>query len=342
MTNPDNTPLPVDYSLETSTIFIRAAVASFLAYEEDLEPLGWVGDQAMSQIESLPTWAVFRRTAHFKASGNFKRKFWYVILKHHPRIIIFNEMTFDTVNACCPAFWTSPGDCHLGEILQILLDKDAGHSAYQMALSQVLMSVLIRGEENIPEECLDREALISEFQDWLFQQTCITLAKEGLGEADVLPANISESLEKLKKSLMLRDRFSEFTRAISSGSQRHHKWADVQRGLRGDWMMHLVDTYFKKGMDSFRQNFRTLWERTCKERCVFMTNRGYVGLGPRTARAGDRVCILEGGRVPYLFRQVPGKDENTVTFVGDAYVHGIMYGEALEGQKVEFEKLLVL
>jgi len=64
--------------------------------------------------------------------------------------------------------------------------------------------------------------------------------------------------------------------------------------------------------------------------CV--TKRGYVAIVPGDARVGDEVCIFSGGAVPFVLRRDGdggGKGEVACRLVGEGYVHGFMYGEAL-------------
>ncbi|KAH9909287.1 HET-domain-containing protein [Xylariomycetidae sp. FL2044] len=83
----------------------------------------------------------------------------------------------------------------------------------------------------------------------------------------------------------------------------------------------------------------------CAHRRLLVTRKGYVGLAPWNAAVGDKVVILEGGRTPFLLRGNKGgngteeaeeKEEeeggSRYGFVGECYVHGIMGGEAWEGQ----------
>ncbi|KAI0458578.1 hypothetical protein F5B21DRAFT_500471 [Xylaria acuta] len=55
------------------------------------------------------------------------------------------------------------------------------------------------------------------------------------------------------------------------------------------------------------------------------TERRYVGLVPDAAREGDQICLLHGGRVPFLLRP---KANGVYRLVGEAYIHGIMQGQA--------------
>jgi len=64
-------------------------------------------------------------------------------------------------------------------------------------------------------------------------------------------------------------------------------------------------------------------------RRMVRTERGYIGLGPRGAREGDRVFLVKGCRTPLVLRP-RGEVEEEWELVGDCYVHGIMRGEAFE------------
>jgi hypothetical protein len=63
------------------------------------------------------------------------------------------------------------------------------------------------------------------------------------------------------------------------------------------------------------------------QRSVFTTSKGYLGLAPGTTTSQDYVCILCGSQMPLVLR----KDGAHWELVGQAYVHGIMDGEALDG-----------
>ena len=64
----------------------------------------------------------------------------------------------------------------------------------------------------------------------------------------------------------------------------------------------------------------------------FMTEKGYVGVGPEHLFEGDMICILLGGTVPFVLRPHPTKQDG-YRVVGEAYVYGIMDGEYMEGKE---------
>lgn len=68
-------------------------------------------------------------------------------------------------------------------------------------------------------------------------------------------------------------------------------------------------------------------ERVARRRRFFATRRGRIGPGPGDARVGDRVAVVFFCPTVYLLRQAEGRA--AWRMVGEAYVHGLMYGEAL-------------
>lgn len=63
----------------------------------------------------------------------------------------------------------------------------------------------------------------------------------------------------------------------------------------------------------------------------FVSEKGFVGLGPEGLEPRDSICVFLGARVPYILRE---RKDGSFKVVGEAYVHGIMYGEAWESKVV--------
>jgi hypothetical protein len=59
----------------------------------------------------------------------------------------------------------------------------------------------------------------------------------------------------------------------------------------------------------------------------FISEKGYVGLAPEDSKPGDVICVIIGAIVPYVLRKLP---EEEFQLIGEAYVHGIMDGEAMD------------
>jgi len=74
-------------------------------------------------------------------------------------------------------------------------------------------------------------------------------------------------------------------------------------------------------------------------RKFFVTQNGYIGLGPGSIRKKDLVCVLLGGRVPFILRRMSTSSSHIL--LGECYAHGIMKGEALEGRKEEIGEFFI-
>jgi hypothetical protein len=68
--------------------------------------------------------------------------------------------------------------------------------------------------------------------------------------------------------------------------------------------------------------------RRLHPRRPFISQTAYVGLAPSHVLEGDIICIFLGGKGVYLLRPQP--EVGTYIVVGEAYVHGIMYGEFMK------------
>ncbi|KAK1749916.1 heterokaryon incompatibility protein-domain-containing protein [Echria macrotheca] len=63
------------------------------------------------------------------------------------------------------------------------------------------------------------------------------------------------------------------------------------------------------------------------DRVLFVTRRGFLGLGPRILEEGDICCVIFGAMVPLVLRPKPN---GQYVLVGESYIHGIMRGEGME------------
>lgn len=90
-------------------------------------------------------------------------------------------------------------------------------------------------------------------------------------------------------------------------------------------------------------------ECATRGRRFFKTRNGHFGLAPKKSKKGDLVVVLAGGNVPYILQPIPRKSglrqrflpsavkiidlmstKQSYSFLGDAYIHGIMDGEVFE------------
>jgi hypothetical protein len=83
----------------------------------------------------------------------------------------------------------------------------------------------------------------------------------------------------------------------------------------------------------------TLYENA-QDRSIFVTEKGYIGIGMLEVMAGDEICVLPGCNVPLILR----KTENSHQMVSDSYVYGMMKGEMIQevrDGRLRFENLRI-
>ncbi|PYI08431.1 hypothetical protein BO78DRAFT_76396 [Aspergillus sclerotiicarbonarius CBS 121057] len=66
---------------------------------------------------------------------------------------------------------------------------------------------------------------------------------------------------------------------------------------------------------------------------VCQTERGFIGLVPAGAKEGDAIALISGGKVPFCLRSDQGS--GMYQLVGEAYIHGMMHGEAFHAEDVK-------
>lgn len=96
-------------------------------------------------------------------------------------------------------------------------------------------------------------------------------------------------------------------------------------GLYSQERPFLNDTTEEEAFE-FASRYQEMVRRYNLERRLFRTKKGYLGLGAHGLAKGDKVYILAGGAVPLILRPRPTGDRYEL--IGDAYVHGVMDGEA--------------
>lgn len=70
-----------------------------------------------------------------------------------------------------------------------------------------------------------------------------------------------------------------------------------------------------------------------EDKDMFVTTKGYLGLGHEGFQVGDVVTIFSGGEVPYLLREIAPEKKSAFRFLSECYVHGVMNGEVMNNPK---------
>jgi hypothetical protein len=96
-----------------------------------------------------------------------------------------------------------------------------------------------------------------------------------------------------------------------------------------------------------KQSKQALWtvrfSQVMAGRKLFRTEQNRsLGTGPQSLKVGDLVCLLAGGSVPYLIRPVDGAQVNEFRFIGEAYIHGIMHGQAVRAEGAMVQAIILI
>lgn len=75
--------------------------------------------------------------------------------------------------------------------------------------------------------------------------------------------------------------------------------------------------------------------RALHNRRLFLTSKGYYGVGHRSLEAGDICAVFRGANVPFVLRAASSDEQSCYAprcyrLVGEAFIQGYMNGEALE------------
>jgi hypothetical protein len=106
---------------------------------------------------------------------------------------------------------------------------------------------------------------------------------------------------------------------------------ESEQGSQIQWPEEDDETRGYKGSQIFLE--REVFN--CTNRSFFLTDKGYMGLGPRGTKKGDVVCVLLGCDMPLIIRQVG----EHYAVVGNTYIYGMMNGEVLQEVRTGKAKL---
>ena len=109
-----------------------------------------------------------------------------------------------------------------------------------------------------------------------------------------------------------------------------------QYAIWKDWVEHCVRSEDFK-LDKWHASLPMFGaiHSACAGKKFFSTEKGRIGIGSPFLLPGDPLCVLTNGRPVYILRRsnISNDDEdspNKYILVGNAYVHGLMNGEAFD------------
>lgn len=96
------------------------------------------------------------------------------------------------------------------------------------------------------------------------------------------------------------------------------------------WATKIWHTVRDKWYPGAGMLFQAALLQACVGRKFFITEKGFIGIGPACMKPGDFVAVLLGVRVPLAIRRT---EDQKYILLGECYVDGIMDGELVQAQR---------
>jgi hypothetical protein len=210
-----------------------------------------------------------------------------------------------------------------GDTPHVATTRDGKCIILRGTLIDAVSEVLNTSWKASPEESWEGgDGYASYVLDWLdasvqfFQRAT---GRRGIVTEDILRTLITDHLRE-----------SGFkTPDLDALEEMYRLFRDQLESLR-DEIEELDETIDGSGMRLVNEFYHALGAAAGGRR-PFSTKGGRIGLGHRSIKAGDVVCIFKTAPVPLVLRppSLAGESEHgAYTLVGEAYVHGVMNGEA--------------
>jgi hypothetical protein len=143
----------------------------------------------------------------------------------------------------------------------------------------------------------------------------------------------SERFEDFWRTICL-DRETDATRASSDFGTKFSEFLQV---IHGKWVAGEDEDIQQ---DSANLLMRLAWVQSgLMGRRFCVTSGERYGLVDAAAQVGDRICMFYGGRMPYIIRPT---GDGEYSFVGIAYLHGVMDGEAVGREDIPEEEFTLI
>ncbi|KAJ3520222.1 hypothetical protein NM208_g13804 [Fusarium decemcellulare] len=104
---------------------------------------------------------------------------------------------------------------------------------------------------------------------------------------------------------------------------------DVYACFRDALLGHVVD-HWPRAVQEAQTRYLQAFDTIAHGRCLIITSCGYMGLGPLSSSVGGKVVVFCGGKTPYVVHPLTKGSGERFRFEGEAYVYGLMDGEAFQ------------
>jgi len=328
-----------DYNLSDVEVHTRAAwdMIKHLPY---LDVLNRLEPPTLRVFEELPSWvpdfgvpsagatffAVQNALSHatpFDASGIESPREAFHLTEQNG--LVLRGVKVDTIATLGPCLGPRHSSkVHAEGFLKILISMT---QVPRESIEESLSRMQVSGEKQVPGEAVEESpSRIQVSKESVEESLCRTLV------ANIFPPGAAANMSAVPA--WWRAWWAELlTNRMANLEQEERGGAAIimdlvqQLGDRSSWFPSLQELRdIMSDDDSDRPaptavDFDPVIHRIYPQRDFFATQDGRFGIGPRSLDKGDEIWLLEGGRTPFILRNN--------RMIGEAYVHGIMHGEAL-------------
>ena len=149
-----------------------------------------------------------------------------------------------------------------------------------------------------------------DFRSWLGDQALIPRIAAAIDQRPDLQCSGVERWRYIKWLIAM---------TVTCGRFQEEDGSKFRAGIPGEYtdLLMVIQSY---GSSYCRSLFK------CRGRRLAMLDKYSLGLVPDYAKVGDIVCVLHGSSTPMALRA----KEDAYEVIGECYIHGIMYGEAVD------------
>ncbi|KAI7779538.1 hypothetical protein LA080_000727 [Diaporthe eres] len=315
--------LKPDYSKSVSQVFIE--VTSYLLQNCDKPGrafmLSLVGDTTWSQVGGLPSWVPDYSThTPISIAAQFDRKFnciagldlgmYLEFIPLGSKIRLWASQ-FDTISVLLPPLFQK-GQGSVAELLP-WLQFAAALPDFDASGESAILSMIHSFTANGTRE-YDSRTAFDRFREMLTKVFCLLVGRSQISVDQLLaPGTILSGL--------LDDLERRRITAFPTRKQLRDAVDDPGIALKPE------DEAFRFMKDGSGR--------------LFQSTQGCLGIVPKAAQTGDEVSFVPGSTVPFLLRKA--KKSGQYELVGEAYVHGVMYGELWrEGLQPEWSSVTLV
>jgi hypothetical protein len=323
-----------DYSSSIADVYVQGTYMAI--YEsQDLGMLGLVEDTAFRHDPTLPSWVPDYRIGHQmlpltnQVRNGTRSSRWkasrQLLWKRQDTIacsgfLPVEGLHFDVVEDTGPTHAEMDSGFGLKDMLRLLVDHPLdSYPSQGVATSEVFWRTIVQDtfREEPADNPLARDAFVAAAVGKMLElEAAITAARCSVVDTE----SDKEELDNL--TLIIAE-----TSTLLSQLSTQAPFAAISKALRAGTLQNLRDR------DDFDESFRIAYYG----RRLFRTVKGYFGITAQSLQKGDSVWVLAGADTPIVLRKWP---DDAWQLVGEAYVFGIMNGEALV-RATQLEKVIL-